>query len=158
MRSIGTSNFSVVKTSWLLKHCRIKPAVNQVGWQEVRPHNEKDVPGKQSVLLGLKAWVLKGRNETVASVQRPVYESTLAASLGPALIQVEMHPYFRNDALLHWCKEHDIHVTAYSPLGAPDSPVVGKPPGPQLMEDPTVLEVAKKHGKSPVQVQNMGNW
>ena len=36
-------------------------------------------------------------------------------------MQVEAHPYFRNEAVLEFCKHQGIHVTAYSPLGSPDS-------------------------------------
>ena len=37
-----------------------------------------------------------------------------------------MHPFFRNDALIKHCKEQGIHVTAYAPLGSPDSASVIK--------------------------------
>ena len=69
-----------------------------------------------------------------------------------------MHPYFRNDALIRFCKEKDIHVTAYSPLGAPDSPGAtgATPGGVPLLEEPTVVEVARRLGKSPAQVRGLG--
>ena len=80
---------------------------------------------------------------------RPITGTALVAFLP----QVEAHPYFRNDALLHWCKEHGIHVTAYSPLGAPDSvAATGALPGPPLLEEPLVKDVARRLGKSPAQV------
>jgi diketogulonate reductase-like aldo/keto reductase len=40
------------------------------------------------------------------------------------LSQVESHPYFRNAALVSFCKLHGIHVTAYAPLGSPDSAAI----------------------------------
>ncbi len=65
-----------------------------------------------------------------------------------------MHPYHRNDALIGFCQQHGIHVTAYSPLGSPDSAaMMGRGAdikGP--MQDAAVLQVATKLGKSPAQV------
>ena len=50
-----------------------------------------------------------------------------------------MHPYHRNDALLAWCRAHGIHVTAFSPLGSPDSASIFPRKKPRvLLEDPTV--------------------
>lgn len=34
----------------------------------------------------------------------------------PAVNQVEVHPYMRRDELVKYCRDHDVHVTAYSPL------------------------------------------
>ena len=63
-------------------------------------------------------------------------------------MQVESHPYFRNDALRGWCASQGIHVTAYSPLGSPDSAAMFKRSTRALLEEPAVLAVAERLGKT----------
>jgi hypothetical protein len=64
-----------------------------------------------------------------------------------------MHPYFRNDALLGWCRGQGIHVTAYSPLGSPDSAsMLHRTSTATPMRDPVVQQVAQRLGRSPAQV------
>ena len=59
--------------------------------------------------------------------------------LPAGLLQVEVHPYHRNDALIAFCRAHSIHVTAFSPLGSPDSASIFPRKRPLvLMEDATV--------------------
>lgn len=80
------------------------------------------------------------------------------ARIMPAVNQVEVHPYWRNDNVIRWCKEKGIHVTAYSPLGSPDSASMFRRPKetPLLLQDPAVLDVAKAVGKTPGQVELPG--
>ncbi|GAX83363.1 hypothetical protein CEUSTIGMA_g10788.t1 [Chlamydomonas eustigma] len=75
-------------------------------------------------------------------------------SIWPAVNQVEAHPYFRNSSLIQHCEILGIHVTAYSPLGSPDSAsLMGRPATMQgPMQDTVVKQVAEKLGKTPAQV------
>ena len=46
-----------------------------------------------------------------------------------------------------------MHITAYSPLGSPDSASIQKREDSKpLMKDPELLKIAEKHGKNPAQV------
>jgi alcohol dehydrogenase (NADP+) len=71
----------------------------------------------------------------------PLYE---AARIKPAAVQVESHPYLPETELLEFCKEKGIVFLAFAPLGH------GIKPGP--LEDPAVLAIAARVGKTPAQV------
>ena len=72
-----------------------------------------------------------------------------------SVCQAECHPYWRNAALIEYCAENDIHFTAYSPLGSPDSAAMfakARREVPAVMKDPAVIAVADKTGKNVGQV------
>jgi len=66
-----------------------------------------------------------------------------AAQIPPAVNQIEMHPYLQQPAMLEFCAAHDVHLTAYAPLGSGDL---------SLLADATVVAIAERHGCTPAQV------
>jgi alcohol dehydrogenase (NADP+) len=70
----------------------------------------------------------------------------------PEMNQVELHPYLPQDQLVAFCKENDLLVTAYSPLGSPDSRAEKHAQDPKLLEDGAVKAIAQKHGATVGQV------
>jgi diketogulonate reductase-like aldo/keto reductase len=55
--------------------------------------------------------------------------------------QVEMHPFLQQEELRAYAADNDIELVAYSPLARGD-----------VMDDPTLGEIAEKHGVSEAQV------
>lgn len=71
----------------------------------------------------------------------------------PEMNQVELHPLLQQDDLLAFCHGHDIHLTAYSPLGSGDrSEEMKADDEPSMLENETINEIAQKHNCSPAQV------
>lgn len=63
-------------------------------------------------------------------------------SVVPVVNQVECHPYLQQKELKAFCQKHNIVVEAWSPLFR----------GGELLEEPILQEIGKKHNKSVAQV------
>jgi D-xylose reductase len=75
------------------------------------------------------------------------------ARIQPAVNQVEMHPYLTQKNLLRFCREQEITVTAFSPVGASSYvPLNMAGANESLFDDETMKEIASAHGKSIGQV------
>src|SRR4051794_18963957 len=70
-------------------------------------------------------------------------------SVVPAVNQIEIHPYFQQGALQRLNAEHGILSQAWSPIGGITS---YRGMEKRSFEDPTLLEIARAHGKSAAQV------
>lgn len=79
--------------------------------------------------------------------QEQVSRILASCSIKPAILQVENHPYLNQAELVQFCNDHEIVVTAYSPLGSPDRPWA-RPEDPSLLQHPVVNEIAAELGKT----------
>lgn len=73
-----------------------------------------------------------------------------SANVPPACNQIENHPYFSQPDVEAFCKEQNIQVVSYSPLGTgtwSDIPTSSKP-----VVDPVIKEIAEQYEVSPAQV------
>lgn len=110
--------------------------------------------------LYLTHWPVEGKyTETYRAIER-LYEEKLirvpgvsnhhkqhieeilkVAQTPPMVNQIEAHPYLSQEPLRAFCKEHNIAVTAWSPLGRGG-----------VLIDETILKMGDKYGKSPAQI------
>ena len=101
---------------------------------------------------GLERLLADGRVRAIGvSNFMPEHLNRLLAgtSVVPAVNQIELHPYFQQTALQRLHSEHGIRTQAWSPIGGITSYRGGKR---RTFDDPTLLEIAGRHGKSPAQV------
>ncbi|KAM5188829.1 aldo-keto reductase family 1 member D1 isoform 1-T1 [Callospermophilus lateralis] len=70
----------------------------------------------------------------------------------PVSNQVECHPYFTQPKLLKFCRQHDIVVVAYSPLGTSRNPHWVNVSSPPLLNDALLNSLGKKYRKTAAQV------
>jgi alcohol dehydrogenase (NADP+) len=71
----------------------------------------------------------------------------------PQVLQVEMHPYLAQPELVSFCREQEIVITAYAPLGSAGRPEHLKASDePVLLKDPIIAQIAAEHGATPAQV------
>ncbi len=61
----------------------------------------------------------------------------------PALMQVECHPYYPAEKVKSFCDEHGIALQSWYPLGHGNS---------DMLNEPVLVELAKKYHKSTVQI------
>lgn len=105
-------------------------------------HWPSDAAPLEETLAAMTQMVDTGQARAIGVSNFPAALLARAIELAPVVTdQVEHHPYLGVDAIEKVCREHDLFVTAYSPLAK------GK-----VAEDATLTEIGEKHGKSAAQV------
>ena len=66
------------------------------------------------------------------------------ARIKPAVVEVESHPYLPEWDLLEYCRQHGIVLLAFAALGHAMEP--------RLLDDPVIVAIARRLGKTPAQV------
>ncbi|XP_019400252.1 PREDICTED: 3-oxo-5-beta-steroid 4-dehydrogenase [Crocodylus porosus] len=70
----------------------------------------------------------------------------------PVSNQVECHPYFSQPKLLEFCRQHEIVIVGYSPLGTSRDETWVNVSSPPLLKDPVLNAIGKKYNKTAAQV------
>lgn len=73
-----------------------------------------------------------------------VKEICAAATIKPAVVHVESHPYLPEWELLDYCRQNGIVLQAFAALGHSSEP--------NLLADPIIISIATRMGKTPAQV------
>lgn len=77
------------------------------------------------------------------------------ATIKPATLQIEHHPYLTQRGLISYAESQGIRITAYSSFG-PQSfrelDMKSAHDTPLLFENPVIVKIAERHGKTPAQV------
>jgi 2,5-diketo-D-gluconate reductase A len=63
------------------------------------------------------------------------------SQIPPVVNQIEVHPYLTQDEVRAFCAEHQIAIEAWSPIAQG-----------RVLDDPTIVSIASRVGKSPAQV------
>lgn len=74
-----------------------------------------------------------------------------SCTIKPAVLQIENHPFLQQEELIKFCRDNDIAVTAYSPLGSQDR-TNKHPDEPVLIQNPVIMSIADRHQVTPAQV------
>jgi len=119
-------------------------------------HDPRDANGKVIYDTGvtlLDTWgaleqlVMEGKCKAIGlsdvGIAR-VKEIFEAASIKPALVHVESHPYLPEWELLAYCRANGIVLQAFAALGHSSEP--------NLLADPIITAIANRVGKTPAQV------
>ncbi|KAJ3309552.1 hypothetical protein HDV04_005935 [Boothiomyces sp. JEL0838] len=114
----------------------------------VTKQNKIDLEGIKQTWKAMESLVDQGKTRAIGVSNFTIDQLKVllpSCRIKPAVNQVELHPYLPQNDLVQFCKENDIVVTAYSPLGSS--------PGPEsVLNDPVVVDIAKRNGKTPAQV------
>lgn len=117
-----------------------------------------DAVSVQETWVAMEQLVKKGlvKSIGVANFTMPILLDLLTyATIPPAMNQVELHPYNTQEALVSFCQDNKITVTAYSPLGRMGNTRHGGP-GPKLTDEKVIQTLADKYKKTPAQI--ILNW
>lgn len=73
------------------------------------------------------------------------------ATIKPVINQIEVNPNINQKKLIQFCKERDIVVTGFCPLGRVS--YAGRPGVPEpTIFDPKIIKMGEKYNKSPAQI------
>lgn len=135
MRLLGVQYLDALLIHWPITGNRgdaLSPSTKET-WQALEALVDKGLVKH----LGVSNFSVKKMEEIMAYARHSL-----------SICQCESHPFFRNDGVVDFCAQRNIHFTAFSPLGSPDSADIFRRDAPVLMEDADMKAVAERTGKN----------
>lgn len=121
----------------------------------VMPHSDKDMEPLKDVPIDF-TWAEMEKMAKLGLVRslgvsnfgpKSLSHLIQQAEIIPAVNQVECHPFLQQDALLEFCRQNMIAMTAYSPLGSQHGA-----DEPDLLSHPQIVEISQRLHITPAQV------
>lgn len=105
------------------------------------PHPRMSIGEVLDTMAGLQADGLV-RHLGVSNFNRSLLSMALEATDGPLVTdQVQFHPFWEQSSLVQFCREHDVTLTAYSPLDRG-----------RIAQDETLMRIGERYDKTAAQV------
>lgn len=106
------------------------------GLQDVEAYRTMERYVKEGKIrsLGVSNFYIKEMSEFLPKV-----------SINPVIDQIEIHPYYQDKAVIEYLRDNAIVPEAWYPLG-------GRGFNSELMKEPVIMDIARRHGKSLAQV------
>jgi len=118
------------------------------GTQGIKHSDAQNKENRKQSWLALeklyKAGKIKALGVSNYTIQH-IEELLQYATVKPAVLQVELHPFLTQEPLRRFCADNEIHFQAYSSLGTTDQHA-------ELMNNPVVQECAAQVGRTEAQV------
>ncbi|PGH27392.1 hypothetical protein AJ80_00870 [Polytolypa hystricis UAMH7299] len=118
-----------------------KPRIEKVGYVETYEAMEKVYKSGKTKAIGIS-------NFSRSELQDLLHKTSVV----PAVHQLELHPWLQQREFVDFMKSKGIHVTQYSSLGNQNEVYTGREKLGRLIEDPVLVKVGEKYGKSGAQV------
>lgn len=145
LKALGLDYVDLYLVHWPVK---LNPEGNDDRFPTL-PNGERDVIRSHSHVdtwKHMEALVPSGKVKSIGVCNysvRYLDELLPHATIVPAVNQIELHPALPQSDVVDYCREHGIHVEAYSPLGSSGAP---------LADEPVIKGIAEKHGVSATSV------
>ncbi|KAF2018634.1 Aldo/keto reductase [Aaosphaeria arxii CBS 175.79] len=151
LKDLGTDYVDLYLMHWPSPFARGDDMFPKDANDNVKPGDTDYVSTYKAMEKALKSGKTKAigiSNFSRAELERLLKETDVV----PAAHQLELHPWLQQNEFTQFHKEKGIHVTQYSPFGNQNEIYdSGKGIG-KLMDDPVLVEIGKKHGKTGAQV------
>ncbi|KAG6521689.1 NADPH-dependent aldo-keto reductase, chloroplastic-like [Zingiber officinale] len=177
LKSLGISYLDLYLVHW--PECSSFGDATDPSWKsasEYRQFSQRLKPTWEAMESLVRMGIVRAIGVSNFNIQQ-ISELLQFAKIMPAVNQVELHPFWRQEELVKFCQEKGIHVSAHTPLGVPTSrgcptaspgfsdsgseDEVGTPRltfrrsrsvhGP-MMKLSVVADIAEQHNKTPEQV------